>query len=134
MIPDPPVTTPAARGRELPFDRDTSGGELSLLELANLLVKRWRLVLGVPILTVGLTGVMSLVVPPTYTATTTFVPEVRSETRLPSTLAGLAGQLGVSVGVEPSQSPRFYSEVVRSRELLERVLLARYADPRSGKG
>jgi len=134
MVPDPPVTTPAARGRELPFDREASRGELSLLELANLFVKRWRLVLGVPLLTVCVTGGISLMVPRTYTATTTFVPEAKSETRLPSTLAGLAGQLGVSVGVEPSQSPRFYSEVLRSRELLERILLARYADPRVAKG
>lgn len=133
-MPDPSVTTPAGRGRELSFERSPSGGDLSLLELANLFVKRWRLVLGVPILAICVTGAISLVVPPTYTATTMFVPEAKSETRLPSTLAGLAGQLGVSVGTEPSQSPRFYSEVVRSRELLERVLLARYGDPRVGKG
>ena len=38
--------------------------------------------------------------------------------------------MGMPLGVEPSQSPRFYGDVVRSRELLERVLLTRYPNPR----
>jgi uncharacterized protein involved in exopolysaccharide biosynthesis len=36
----------------------------------------------------------------------------------------------VSIGADPSQSPRFYGDLLRSRELLERTLLSRYADPR----
>ena len=44
-----------------------------------------------------------------------------------STAAGLAGQFGLSLGAEPSQSPRFYADVAKSREILERVLLTRYA-------
>lgn len=105
--------------------------EISLLELVNVLLRRWRVVLGLPVAAAFLTAAVSLVLPPTYTAATAFVPEARSQGRLPSGLAGLAGQLGVSVGAEASQSPRFYAEVVRSREIVDRVLLSRFVDPRS---
>ena len=97
-----------------------------------MLLRRWRIVLGIPLLIGAVTILISFVVAPTYTATTTFVPEVRNQSRVPSALAGLAGQLGVAIGVEPSQSPRFYADVLRSRELLERVLLSRYQNARAG--
>jgi len=43
-------------------------------------------------------------------------------------------QMGMSIGVEPSQSARFYGDLVRSREILERTLLSRYADPKGALG
>jgi len=110
------------------------GQDISLVGALNTVLRRWRVAFGLPLLLAALTGLVSLVVRPTYTATTTFVPEVRSQNRLPSGLVGLAGQLGVSIGADPSQSPRFYGDVVRSRELLERTLLSRYADPHPPAG
>lgn len=115
-------------------DRDGTGEEISLVGALNTVLRRWRVALGLPLFAAALTGLVSLAVRPTYTASTTFVPEVRSQNRLPSGLVGLAGQLGVSIGADPSQSPRFYGDVVRSRELLERTLLSRYPDPRAGAG
>jgi uncharacterized protein involved in exopolysaccharide biosynthesis len=94
-------------------------------------VQRWRTVTAVPLLTALVVTVVALVVPPTYTSTTTFVPEVKNQTRLPSAVAGLAGQLGLNPLGDPTQSPRFYASVVLSRELLEQALLSQYADPRS---
>jgi len=108
--------------------------DLTLVGALNALLRRWRLVFGLPILLALLTLGGSFLLPPTYTATTTFVPETRGQTRLPSGIAGLAGQLGVPLGVEPSQSPQFYGDVVRSRALLERALLSRYPDPRARNG
>jgi uncharacterized protein involved in exopolysaccharide biosynthesis len=120
----PPASTSLARG--YPGEDVTIFGGLSAL------LARWRLVVGLPVLSVTLSLLVSLVVPPGYTATTTFVPEVRSPSRLPTGIAGIAGiagQLGLSFGAEPSQSPRFYAEILRSRELEERVLATRYPDP-----
>ncbi len=124
-IPSAQQGVPA--GSYSPFE---GGG---LLELVNVLLKQWAVVLGLPLLAGLLTGALSLLVPPTFTATSTFVPEIRPQRALPSGLIGLAGQLGVSLGGEASQSPRFYAEVAESRELLERVLLSHFADPRSSR-
>jgi uncharacterized protein involved in exopolysaccharide biosynthesis len=99
-----------------------------------LLRRHWRLVAGLPFALAVVAAVVSLIMRPTYTASTTFVPEAGAGAKLPSSLAGLAGQFGLSLGADASRSPRFYSEVLKSRELLERVLQARYMDPRSAAG
>jgi uncharacterized protein involved in exopolysaccharide biosynthesis len=106
--------------------------EINLLEVLNVFLKRWRTVLGVPLGTAAVVLGMSFLIPPTYTATASFVPEARSQGRAAGLagLAGLAGQFGIAVGPEPSHSPRFYADVAKSRDILDRLLLARYADPR----
>jgi len=108
--------------------------EAPVLELLNVLLRRWQLVAGVPLVATALVVIVSFIIPATYTATTVFVPEARTQSRLPSNLATLAGQFGLPLGAEPSQSPRFYADVVRSRELLERLLTSEFPDPRTGAG
>jgi uncharacterized protein involved in exopolysaccharide biosynthesis len=103
---------------------------VSLLELFSLLLRRRRIVLGLPVTAALAVAVISLMVPATYTAITTFVPEARTAGRLPSGVAGLAGQLGISFAAEATESPRFYASLVKSRELLERILVSEYPDPR----
>ena len=105
--------------------------EVSLLELVNVLLRHWQLVIGPAIIAALLTAVISMVVPPTFTATTAFVPEAGVQAELPAGLAGLAGQFGLSLGSGASKSPQFYAQVLLSRELLNRMLLTRFADPRS---
>jgi uncharacterized protein involved in exopolysaccharide biosynthesis len=105
--------------------------EISLLELANTLLRRRRLVLGLPVATAFVTAVVSLIVPPTYTATTAFVPEAATGNRIPAGVSGLASQLGISLGGEATQLPQFYAQVLQSREILDRILLSRYPDPRA---
>jgi len=121
-------------GPDAPRGRTGFEDGITLVGALNTLLERWRIVVGFPILTAGLAVVLAFVIRPTYTATTTFVSEARNQNRLPSVVAGLAGQFGVSLGTDPSQSPRFYASVVRSRELLERILLSRYVDPSAGAG
>lgn len=104
--------------------------EFSLVGLGTTLARHRRASVGFPLLVALLTGVASLLVSPTYTATTSFVPETNPQSRLPSGLAGLANQFGISLGSEASRSPKFYAEVLRSRDLMERVLLNNYVDPR----
>src|SRR3989442_12545992 len=106
--------------------------EINLLEVLNVFLKRWRTVVGVPLGAAGVVFGISFLVPPTYTATASFVPEARSQARAGGLagLAGLAGQFGIALGGEPSQSPRFYADVAKSRDIIDRLLLARYPDPR----
>jgi len=107
-------------------DRD----EVSILELISVVVRRWR-ILAVAIGTsCGLAVGYALITPPTFTASTTFVPEVQAQRGIPAGLAGLAASFGVSVGAEASQSPRFYAEIFKSRQILVRTLQMRYPSQR----
>jgi uncharacterized protein involved in exopolysaccharide biosynthesis len=98
---------------------------------ANVLLRHRGVVFGLPAAAAVVTAGVSLLVTPRFTARTTFVPEARSPSILPPGVAGLAGQLGVSLDADPSQSPRFYAQIATSREVLEQVLLTVYDDPRN---
>ena len=108
--------------------------EATFLDLLVVLRRRWRIVIGLPAVLALITAVISFIMRPTYTATITFVPEAGTSAKLPSSLAGLAGEFGLSLGADASRSPRFYADVLKSRELLERALLTRYPDPRTTAG
>lgn len=103
----------------------------SLIDLVDVAVRWWRMLIVWPIVCGLGGGVIALVLPRSYTATTRFTPEAQTAQRLPAGLAGLAGQFGVSVGEDAAQSPRFYADVLRSRELMERVLRGVYPLPGS---
>lgn len=104
--------------------RDTA----SLLDLLAVLVRRRVVVVAVMAgCTIAALGV-ALLFPSTYIATTTFVPEVSSSNQLPAGLAGLAGQVGLSFGPAVGTSPRFFANVLKSREMMERLLQTRFAD------
>lgn len=103
--------------------------EFSAIDLATVVVRHWRLTVVLPLAAAVAALGASFVAPARYTAVVTFVPDTRAAARLPAGLAGLAGQFGVSLNTDPSQSPKFYAQVVHSRELLERVLRARYQWP-----
>ena len=134
-VPDPrndrpdPMPTGQRSVRPMPSYDHLEGDEISLLRILNVLLRRWRVVVFVPLVAAGLTALASLITPPTFTATSAFVPEVRPSARLAggiADLAGLASQFGVSLGSDGSQSPRFYAQVARSRDILERLLLSRF--------
>jgi len=105
--------------------------ESSVLEILNVLLKRWRVVIGLPLVVALVVLGISFLVAPIYTATTSFVPETGSEGGMPAGLGALAGQLGISFGSEASESPRFYAQVAKSRGILDRLLLSRYVNPRN---
>jgi uncharacterized protein involved in exopolysaccharide biosynthesis len=66
---------------------------------------------------------------PIYRSRASFVT-AGTAIRLPSSLAGFASQLGISPGgSDPSVSPSFYVELLRSRELLTRLVESRFPDP-----
>jgi len=104
--------------------------EVSLLEVLSVLVRHWRIVLGLPAVVALVAAVVALVLPSKFDSTVAFVPETSPTTQLPSSLAGLAGQFGISLGLGSSQSPRFYAALVRSRGITSQILLSFYPDPR----
>src|SRR4051812_23851249 len=103
---------------------------LTLMDMATLLARHRGRFVAMPLLVAALALGLALILPPTYTATAVFVPEAPANSRLPSAIAGLVGQLGLPLDVDAARSPRFYADVLKSRALLERALLTRYADPR----
>ena len=109
--------------------------DFRLFELLRQLATRWRTLaactLGTAVLFVGVASSR----PSIYVAATSFVPEISAQRRLSGAaagLAGLAGQFGLALGGDVAQSPRFYAGVIRSRAVRERLLLARFPDPRPG--
>lgn len=98
--------------------------------------ERRRMVLFVTLGALILAFAAALVLPPSYRVTVSFAANSSSPSKLPgglsmSSLSGLAGQLGMGSMSEPSESPAFYTELVQSRELLTRLLLSRFPDPRT---
>lgn len=133
-----PKFTPATRSVTA-FDKpaavdDASSGDATLLDLAALVVGGWRTI---AVVALGLTALalgVSLVLPSKYTSSTTFTPEVSANQQVPAAFAGLAGQLGLSLGAAAGASPRFYADVLESRELLEGILLRRFPVPDASPG
>lgn len=101
------------------------------------IIERWRLVLATAAAALALAVLAAVVLPPVYRVTVSFAPNSSSSSKLggalgSSGLAGLAGSLGVGSALsEPTESPAFYTELLDSRELLTRLLLTRFPDPRT---
>jgi len=95
-------------------------------------VRRWKLLMGLPLALAAATVAISLVLPRWYTATTTFTPQETSPNLLSGGLAGLsglAGQFGISIAPGGEDSPDFFAKVLDSRELLTNVLQSQFDDP-----
>lgn len=112
---------------------------LSFAALTAGTVTRWRTVLLIALGVVVLALTLTLVLPPSYRAVTSFVtadasidlPASLSQLASQPGLSGLAGQLGLGTSRDPSYSPAFYLELLGSRELLTRLVQSRFADPRT---
>jgi uncharacterized protein involved in exopolysaccharide biosynthesis len=79
-----------------------------------------------------------ILIPPIFEAHASFVTSSSSSGKMASALgsaggalSGLASQLGVSTGADPSESPNFYVELIQSEELRRRLLNSRFHNPRS---
>ncbi len=103
--------------------------ERSFPEVADMLLKRWKLVVGLPLAAALVATTVSLLTPPHFTAITSFVPERATEgVSLPGGLAGLASQFGIGLSSSPN-SPEFYTGILESRTLRDQALQARLEDP-----
>lgn len=99
---------------------------LSLLALANVALRhRWLVIKVTAIVTAGVIAFF-LLRPATYSVASTFRLQTRNNTA--STVTGLAAQLGLSVpNTDATQTPAFYVDLLRSREILGDVVTHRYA-------
>jgi uncharacterized protein involved in exopolysaccharide biosynthesis len=112
--------------------RPTQDGPSEDWELVKVLVSRWRVLVVLPIVCGLIAGLITFLIPPTYTSTTTFVTAgQRDITASLGNFANFASQLGVGIPSNPSTSPQFYGDVLRSRGLMTEVLESRMTDPRS---
>ena len=98
---------------------------------------RWRIIARVMGLMIVLAVLAVILIPPVYRSRASFVANTSASSKLSSSLSGggalggLASQLGVGSAGDPSESANFYMELIQSRELLTRLLLSRFHDPRS---
>jgi uncharacterized protein involved in exopolysaccharide biosynthesis len=107
------------------------GEDISLFAIATTLLRsRWRIVRWA--LVGGALGlIVAVVLPTTYVATASFVPQNNDANR--SGLASLAGQFGVSIPLgNQSVSPEFYAMLLKSRALLEPIARDTLAVPEEG--
>jgi uncharacterized protein involved in exopolysaccharide biosynthesis len=90
--------------------------ELSLLRLANVLLRHRWLVLRWTLLVFAAVVGLTLVLPRTYTARSSFMPQARKPN---SSLTGIAAQFGlVMPTADAAQSPAFYADLLTSRGIL----------------
>ena len=100
-------------------------GDPSVLSIVAALLRRPRLVFGLPAGFCVLAVALSLLRPIEYSATAKFGPQQlqRNTFQLP----GLAARFGFDLGAGASmESPEFYSELLRSAHLLRETVLAEY--------
>lgn len=100
--------------------------DVSLIALANALLRRWKLVLAAPILGALLALALVALSPRQYVATSVFAPQ--SSDQGASRVAGLAAQFGVNLGPVggSAMSVDFYGSLLQTRGLLKRVVSSEY--------
>ena len=101
--------------------------QTSFVEIANSLLRNWRVVVVLPLLLALVVGGWSLTRDRTYAASASFMP-LTTEGRAPT--AALAQQLGVNLPVSgPGQSPQFYVDLLQSVTLLRQAVETEYEIP-----
>ena len=102
------------------------------------IIARWGLVLKVMAGTLVLAALAVILLPPVYEVHASFVTSGSNNSKMATALAGgggglqgLASQLGVSTGSDPSESPNFYAKLIESEELRRRLLNSQFHNPRS---
>lgn len=103
-----------------------NGGAVTAVEFVNVVLRYRRVCLLLPIAVAVLVVSHGLVQPRTYSSEMSFMP-AGDESQV-GRLAGIAARLGVDVsaGAAGSRSPRFYADLLRSRELLHDLVKSEY--------
>lgn len=103
------------------------------------IIARWRLVAYSIVGTLVVAALAAIILPPVYEAHASFVTSSSSSSKMGGLLGaagsaglqGMASELGLSSGGDPSESPNFYVKLIQSEELRRRLLNSRFQNPRS---
>lgn len=107
-------------------DDDRVIKEASVIDVINVLLQQRRLLMFLPAAAFVLIVGVTLLLPRSYTASSSFMLQAAEGT--PSRLAGIASQLGFVVPTaESGTTPAFYEDLLRSRTTLGRVVGSEYA-------
>jgi uncharacterized protein involved in exopolysaccharide biosynthesis len=99
--------------------------EIGLIELANVLLRRWRLIVFVPLAVATMVGLWSVTRDRLYVATSSIMPQ-GNDARI-GTAAAFAQQFGVNIGSDVSMfSSDFYVQLIQSRAILRHVVESEY--------
>ena len=100
---------------------------MSLLAIANVLLRYRGLVVGTAVVLTLVVSVWTLLVPRTYTAQSSLTPQSRRST---TTLTGLASQFGLALPLgDGGQSPAFYADLLTSHHILGAVVDTKFEYP-----
>jgi uncharacterized protein involved in exopolysaccharide biosynthesis len=110
-----------------PLMEKSGEDDVSLIEMANALLRNWRSVILLPLLLGFAVGLWSLTRERQFAATASFMPQMADVRGGGGGAAALAQQFGISLGSErPGQSPQFYLDLLQSRTLLRRAVESEY--------
>ena len=106
---------------------DAPGQQPSLIRLVAHMVRRRRLLIGLPLVAALAALGVSLLLPRLYTVEARFTPE-QGRSGMSPQLAGIASQFGVNLGSlgDETESLDFYAELLESHELLRAAVLTSY--------
>lgn len=110
----------------LPTDGQAVAGtfDISLVALANVVLKRWRMLVVLPLIAAVVAGAITFFFP-SFQAESRFAPNqgAASDTRL----AGIAAQFGFALpGGDEGESIDFYGQLLASREIFTATVQAEY--------
>jgi len=116
---------------------DHSSGEeyeISLVEIANTILRNWRMIAVVPVTLALAIGLWTMSHHRTYSASASFIPQA-AEGSEGGGAAALAQQFGVSLSTDrPGHSPQFYADILQSRAILRKAVESEYEVPGADGG
>lgn len=121
----PPTTIDSGRSEGAFRNSVTEpGGEVSLLDAFNVLLRNRRLIAGFVLAAMLISVVVTLLTDRTYTSGAAFVTESRAGG---TDLASVAAQFGFNLrSPQGERPPQFYANLLESRTILNEVLLHEY--------
>lgn len=114
---------------EAVYWEDEDAADVSFVQMGRILLENRKLLLGLPLLFALVIVGVAFLSPRTWSSTASFMAQGGRSGQI-SRLSGLASQFGINVPTqEAGESPQFYADLVRSRDLLTRAVKTRYSFP-----